>query len=321
MTISKSIFVVAVGLAFLVSSCNLKKRAPEVSPTEGNLEVYCAESVAPVVKKIAEQFMNLYSKAHITVHPVPSRVAIAKLLNNEANLVVTSRYFNQGELDTMKKYDIKADSLRIALDGIVVIVNSRNHISRLNTGQLRSVFTGKTKLWGELDPNFQGRIIPALESPNSGTLELFKDRVLGSENFTEAFPCTTMANVYSFVREKRDAIGLVSTNWLNSGPAILPSKEPAPRAIQLAEVDSIGMKNIDPNSFGSYYYPYQAHIYRHYYPLTHPVYFLSRNLDDGPGAGFLSFAASASGQQIFLNNGLVPATMPVRLVQLNDQPL
>ncbi|MCL5020211.1 MAG: phosphate ABC transporter substrate-binding protein, PhoT family, partial [Bacteroidetes bacterium] len=69
------------------------------------------------------------------------------------------------------------------------------------------------------------------------------------------------------------------------------------------------------------YYPYQAHIYRHYYPLTRPIYFLTRNLDDGLGAGFLTFVVSASGQQIFVNNGLVPATMPVRLIQLNNQPL
>ncbi len=305
----------------LVSSCNLKKRAPASSPTEGKLEVYCAESAAPVVTKIAEKFMYLYSKAHITVHAVPTRVAIAKLLNNEVNLVVTSRYFNQGELDAMKKYKIEADSLRVALDGIVVIVNSKNRIVRLNTDQLRNIFSGKTKLWGQIDPNFQGKIILALESPNSGTLELFKDRILGAENFTEAYPCTTMADVYTFVRGTRSAIGLVSSNWLNSGPDLLPGKEPAPRALEIAEVDSAAMKYINPDSYGSYYYPHQAHIYRHYYPLTRPIYFLTRDLDDGPGAGFLTFAASASGQQIFLNNGLVPATMPVRLVQLNDQPL
>ncbi len=321
MAISKRLFIFGALLALLVSSCNLKKRAPEASPTEGKLDVYCAESVWPAVTKAANKFMELYNKAHITVHAVPTRVAIAKLLNNEATVVVTSRYFNREELDVMKKYNIEADSLRVALDGVAVIVNAKNHIPRMSIDQLRDVFSGKTRLWGKLYPPFQGRIIPALESPNSGTLEYFKDRVLGPENFSEAYPCSTMSNVYTFVGKNRDAIGLVSLNWLNSGPNILPAKESAPRAIEIAEVDSTNMKYVDPNSFGSYYYPYQAHVYRHYYPLTRPIYFLTRNLDDGLGAGFLTFAASASGQQIFLNDGLVPATMPVRLVQLNDQPL
>ncbi len=322
MTISKRfIIIAALGLGMLVSSCTRKKIGPTSTPTSGNLEVYCAESVSPVITKLANRFMELYSKAHITVHAVPSRVAIAKLVNSETNLVVSSRYFTSGELDAMKKHDIKADSTRVALDGVAVIVNSKNHTKGLNTDQLRNIFDGKTALWGQVNPNFQGRIIPALESPNSGTLEFFKDRVLGNENFTAAYPCTTMANVYKFVSKTRNAIGLISSNWLNSGQDLVSSREPSPRALEIAEVDSSMMKHIDPNTFGSYYYPYQAHIYRHYYPLTRPIFFLTRNLGDGLGAGFLTFAVSASGQQIFVNDGLVPATMPVRLIQLNNQPL
>jgi phosphate transport system substrate-binding protein len=36
-------------------------------------------------------------------------------------------------------------------------------------------------------------------------------------------------------------------------------------------------------------------------------------------AGFLAFVASAPGQKILLNAGLVPATMPVRLVQITQE--
>lgn len=321
MTISKRFVIAVAGLSLLLSSCTPKKKGPTSTPTSGSLTVYCAESVSPVVTKMADKFMELYTKSHITVIAVPSREAIAKLLNSETNVVVSSRYFNESELEAMKKYKIEADSTRFALDGVAVIVNSRNRIKRLNTDQLRKVFDGKVTLWGQLDRNFQGRIVPALESPNSGTLEFFRNRVLRNENFTAAYPCTTMANVYTFVRKTRDAVGLISANWLSSGPGLLPSKESPPRALEIAEVDSTDMKYVNPNTFGSYYYPYQAHIYRHYYPLTRPIYFLTRNLDDGLGAGFLTFVVSAAGQQIIVNNGLVPATMPVRLIQLNNNPL
>ncbi|MCL4511381.1 MAG: substrate-binding domain-containing protein [Bacteroidetes bacterium] len=316
---SRFFLVLTVGLALVASSCNLKKQS--VSPTEGKLDVYCAESVSPAVSKIADEFMILYKKAHITVHPVPTRVAIVKLLNNETTLIVASRYLNRGELDVMKKYKIDVDSLKIALDGVVVIVNPENPLPRINTDQLRGVFTGKITSWNKLDKRYYGKIIPALESPNSGTVEFFKDRILGNEKFSEAYPCTTMAHVYNFVRDNRDAIGLVSSNWLNSGPSLLPSKKPAPKALEVAEVDSSAIKYIDPNSLGSYYYPFQAHIYRRYYPLARTIYMFSRDFNGGLGAGFLTFAASAAGQRIFLDNGLVPATMPVQLVQLNSQPL
>ncbi len=316
---SKSVNILVAVLALAVASCNLKK--PSSSPTEGTLEVYCAESVSPAVTQIANEFMAMYQNAHINVHPVPTRVAIVKLLNNETTLAVASRPFNQGELEVMKKYKIDVDTLRVALDGVVIIVNSENPITQINTDQLRDVFSGKTVAWNQLVKGFQGRIIPALESPNSGTVEFFKNRILGDEKFSEAYPCTTMAHVYTFVRDNESAIGFISSNWLSSGPGLLPGKKPAPKALEVAEVDSTSMKYIDPNSFGSYYYPYQAHVYRHYYPLTRPILFLSRDFEGGIASGFTSFAAGASGQKMFLNNGLVPATMPVRLVQLNNQPL
>ncbi|MCL5268924.1 MAG: substrate-binding domain-containing protein [Bacteroidetes bacterium] len=306
-------------LTLILSSCQPGK--PEASPTEGNLVVYCAESVAPAVTEVANQFMNLYNKAHITVKSVPTRVAIYKLLNSETTLAVTSRYFNQDELSAMKKYKIKADSMTVAMDGVVIIVNERNPLKRINTSQLRDIYSGKTTIWGKLEKDFQGRIIPAIESENSGTVQFFGDRVLGNEKFVNVYPCSTMTHVYKFVRDNENAIGLISSNWLNSGQKLLPGKEPAPKALEIAEVDSSNLKYVDPNTFGSYYYPYQAHIYRHYYPLTRNIYFLSRDFEHGLGAGFFTFAASAPGQQILLNNGLVPATMPVRLVQLNSQPL
>ncbi|MGO9480564.1 MAG: PstS family phosphate ABC transporter substrate-binding protein [Candidatus Kryptoniota bacterium] len=317
---SRIFLVLAVTLTFVAVSCGLKKHVAS-SPTEGNLEVFCAESVSPAVTEMATEFMSLYQSAHINIHVVPTRDAIVKLLNNEATLAVSARPFNKGELDVIKKYKIDVDTLRVAMDAIVVIVNHDNPIEKISTDQLRDVFSGKATLWSELEKGFDGRIIPALESPNSGTVELFKDRILGNAKFGEAYPCTTMSSVYSFVRDNREAIGLIGANWLNSGPSILTSKKPLPKPLMVAEVDSSAISCIDANAFGSYYYPYQANIGRRYYPLTHPVYFFSTDFDLGLGAGFMSFAAGNQGQKIFLDNGLVPMTVPVHYVQLNNQPL
>jgi len=313
-------FLVILCLASVALSCNLKKHATP-SPTEGKLELYCAESVSPAITQMAEEFISLYEKADITVHPVSTRDAIVKLLNNETTVIVSARPFNQGELDVIKKYKIDVDTLKVAMDAIIVIVNHDNPIEKINTDQLRDIFTGKTTLWNKLEKNFDGRIIPALESPNSGTVELFKNRIIGNEKFSKAYPCTTMSHVYSFVRDNEEAIGLIGANWLNSGPNILPSKKPLPKPLMVAEVDSNAISYVDANSFGSYYYPYQANIGRRYYPLTHPIYFFSTDFDLGLGAGFMAFAAGNQGQKIFLDNGLVPMTVPVHYVQLNNHPL
>lgn len=317
MTKNKLLLVLAI--AVMIASC--KSRKPEPSPTEGTATIYCAESVEPVVKQIADEYMELYNKAHLIVIPVTTREAIVKLLNNETKVIVASRPFNSEELAVMKKYNISADSFKVAYDGIAVIVNRINPIQKITVQQLRDIYGGKTTLWTQVGDKFYGRIIPALESVNSGTVEFFSDRVMAGTKFGEVYPCTTMSKVYDFVKKNDHAIGLVSANWIFAGLGNEVKQTKEPKALAVAETDSAFIKYVDPNSFGSYYLPYQAHIYRRYYPLTRAIYMYSRDFDYGLGAGFTTFTASAAGQKIFLNNGLVPATMPVRLVQLNDQPL
>ncbi|MGC8595065.1 MAG: PstS family phosphate ABC transporter substrate-binding protein [Candidatus Kryptoniota bacterium] len=316
---NKVLLLLALAFVVLIGSC--KSRKPEPSPTEGTATIYCAESVEPVVKQIAQQYMELYTKAHLTIVPVTTREAIAKLLNNETKVIVASRPFNAEELGVMKKYNISVDSFKVAYDGIAVIVNGINPIQKLTVQQLKDIYAGKTTEWAQIGDKFYGRIIPALESVNSGTVEFFNDRVMAGTKFGEVYPCTTMSRVYDFVKKNDHAIGFVSANWIFASLGNEGKQGKEPKAIALAETDSACMKYIDPNSFGSYYLPYQAHIYRRYYPLTRAIYMYSRDFDYGLGAGFTTFTASAAGQKIFLNSGLVPATMPVRLVQLNDQPL
>ena len=55
-----------------------------------------------------------------------------------------------------------------------------------------------------------------------------------------------------------------------------------------------------------------------YYPLCRELYVISREGRTGLGTGFASFVAGDNGQRIFLKAGLVPATVPVRLVQTAD---
>jgi phosphate transport system substrate-binding protein len=66
---------------------------------------------------------------------------------------------------------------------------------------------------------------------------------------------------------------------------------------------------------------HQANVYRGFYPLHYGVYIYcttSDKRDAGPEIGFTTFVASHPGQKIIMDAGLVPATMPIRLVQINE---
>ena len=67
------------------------------------------------------------------------------------------------------------------------------------------------------------------------------------------------------------------------------------------------------------YAPYQAYLQLKKYPLARMLYIVSGEARSGLGTGFASWALSEKGQRIVLKAGLLPATMPVRVVQINTR--
>ena len=56
-----------------------------------------------------------------------------------------------------------------------------------------------------------------------------------------------------------------------------------------------------------------------YYPLARSIYVLLNDPRSALPWGFASFLASDRGQRIILKSGLVPATQPVRVVNVKDE--
>ena len=67
------------------------------------------------------------------------------------------------------------------------------------------------------------------------------------------------------------------------------------------------------------YRPYQAYLYYGNYPLARPIYVLLNDPRNALPWGFASFLTSDRGQRIILKSGLVPATQPVRIVDVKDE--
>ncbi len=296
-------------LGYLFLSCVPDNRE---TPTSGTLHVVTAESVAPVIQQEAEEFMRLYTKAHITTDVSTSREAIVKLLNNEAKIIVTGRAFNEEERNAAQTYRMNIDSFKVAYDGIAVVVHEINPINRLTIEQLEKIFSGKIRTWKELSPkgNRSTKIFVALGGPNTSVYEFFKNRVLrGSPYTTEFFRCSTSTQVLNIVASHPESIGLVAISRL-------PKDESNVKVLEIAneeyQTDAIGTKV-------KFFSIHQANIYRGFYPLRRTIYLYAKDVGFGVGTGFISFVTSFAGQDIFKKAGLVPATMPVRLVHFSEQ--
>jgi phosphate transport system substrate-binding protein len=267
-----------------------------------------SEDIFPVIDKEVKEFELMYEQAHITHLQSTTRDAIVQLLNDSVKLITSPRQLNDEENEVIKKYKLEVDTFKIAYDAVLVLVNEKNSLTRFTVEELRGILLGKVTKWRELgEKNNVGRIVVALGEPNTGMYEYIKKRIAGSQPLADVVvPCTTTIDVIAYVSGHSNAIGFVSQGWISKTP---------PKT-RIADIGDPAYRRDSTSTTLEYFPPLQAHVYRNYYPLRRTLYIFSRNVGTGVGIGFAAFVTGAQGQKLFLKNGLVPATMPVRLVQL-----
>ena len=278
------------------------------STTRGSVTIECDESVLPVMELQRDDFQRTYTEAHVNLRPAEAREAVTDFFNDSVRVMVIGRELNREERGALATAKIDVDSFKIALGGVAVIVNKSNPLDELRIGQLDSIFTGLLTRW----PGKRNTIEIAIGNVNSSTNEVFRTVILKGKQFTaEATPFSSSKRLVEFVRDAGNAIGIVGLGWLRGGMD------------QQVRVVAVGDPNSRPDStrpMGEFYRPYQAYIYRNYYPIARPLYIYTRELSNlTVGYGFIAYLTSAQGQQVFLNNGLVPVTMPVRIVNITSE--
>jgi phosphate transport system substrate-binding protein len=292
--------------ALTLVACQAERRE---TPTKGHVTVIASESVAPLMQAEQAKFQELYPDAGVTLDVAHAREAIARLFNDTIKVIVSSRALNPQEREVAAKANMQFAEYKIAIDGIAIIVNPSNPVVHLRTTQLDSILTGSVTRWDEVGGASPSRIELCFPSRNSGTFETIGEKILrGREPAKPEAVTATSPEMVGFISSHPDAIGMLGLNWVSG------NKEKV-KVLELADPnapDSTGTR-------GKYFQPHQAYVFQGFYPLTREIYFYSRADIYSVGIGFVSFVTSAPGQKIVLNSGLVPATMPVRLVQLSSE--
>lgn len=280
-------------------------------PTRGNLVVISSEDIFPAIDTEVKEFESMYEQAHITHLQSTTRDAVVQLLNDSVKVITSPRQFNDEERAVIQKYKLEVDTFKIAYDAALVLVNENNSLTRIKVEELKDILLGKTKTWHDVgEKKISGRIVVALGGVNSGMYEYVKQRITNFQPFADVvYPCSTTTHVISYVAAHTNAIGFVSQSWVTSTPA----------KTRILDIGDPGFSRDSTSTILEYFPPLQAHVYRGYYPLSRTLYLFSRNAGTGVGIGFTAFLTGVEGQKIFLKDGLVPATMPVRLIQLESQ--
>lgn len=279
------------------------------TPTSGTIQMAADETFLPVVQAQIDVFQAIYSTAHITPLAVPEGKAFELLAADSVRLVLATRTLTDKEVAYYNSKKIFPKQVQIATDGIAVLLHPSNPDSVLLVQQLAAILRGEAGNWKQINKdNPGGDIRMVFDNPASGIVRYMIDSVAHTDSLSALLSAVTdCKGVIDYVAEHENAIGLIGVSWVSD-------RDDSTHLTFLSKVRvaRIGHQRTDA------YKPYQAYLATQQYPLTRSVWLISTDPHIGLADGFIAFASSDKGQRIILKTGILPATAPIRLLQVNN---
>ena len=303
-------FLLICGLLTIVSCSGGNNAVLDETPTRGTIRISVDESFQPLIDTEVFTFTHLYTNAHITAEYKPEFDVINDFMNDSVKVIVTSKKLSDYQIQYLRDTLVIARTTTYAYDALALVTNKQNKDTLIKYNVIRDIFLGKVKKWNDINPKSKlGDVRVIFDNTKSGNIRYFKD-LFGikdtlSGNF---FAVKSNAEVIDFVSRNADAIGIVSVNWISD-------KDDSLSMSFSKKINVVAVSQQFIND-GSYYRPYQGSIYDKSYPFVREIYCISRETFAGLGSGFINWVCAEQGQRIVLKSGLVPATMPIRLVQI-----
>ncbi|MDD4031827.1 MAG: substrate-binding domain-containing protein [Bacteroidales bacterium] len=308
--ILKPVVIASVCFAVILTvGCTNRGQVIEETPTSGNIKIIADESFEPIVNAEIDIFTGLYKRARITPAFLPETDLISAFLKDSVKLVVSSWEPTEEQKQLLFQTQIVVRTTAVAYDAIALVLNKENKDSLFTYQNVNDIFTGKIADWKDINPESKlGKISIVFDNNKSANIRYFRELFDLDDQLAENFyAVNSNAEVVDYVTQNKSAIGLVSVNW------ICDDRDSTSRVFSdKIKTAAISHKYLSP---GIYSMPDQGSIYDKSYPFTRTINLVSRETFRGLASGFTTFFASEQGQRIVLKSGLVPATMPIRLIQ------
>ena len=190
-----------------------------------------------------------------------------------------------------KQKKIEPVEVKTALDGLAIVVNPANPVSKLTVEQLAQIFTGKITNWKEVGGKDQEIVILSREV-NSGTHVYFKEHVLRNNdpNSREEFApgallLSSSQAIADEVAGNPSAIGYYGMGYIS----------PKQKAIAVAR-----------DGKSEYVEPTIDNVVTGKYPISRPLFLYVDGESKGLVKKFVDFTLSKEGQEIVLKTDFVP---------------
>jgi len=267
----------------------LQFQLASAAPKNDFLQIKGSDTMVNLAQVWAEKYMSLNNKESISVTGGGSGTGISSLINGTCAIAMSSREIKEKEIALAKQKGVNPFEIKVALDGLAVVVNPKNPVSKLTVKQLADIFTGKVSNWKDLGGEDKKIVILSREV-NSGTYVYFKEHILASaganaEFSNSALLLSSSQAIAEEVAGNTSAIGYFGMGYISA----------AQKAVLIAK---------DNNS--EYIAPVLENVVTGKYPISRPLFLYANGNPDGLTKKFIDFVLSAEGQKIVKETDFVP---------------
>ena len=118
--------------------------AYKASGQKGKITIGGSSSVTPVMEKLKEAYVKLNPDVTIDVQQNDSSSGMKGAIDGIYDIGMASRDVKDSEKEA------GLNSIKIALDGIAVIVNKDNALDAITSEQIKNIYTGSLTKWSEI---------------------------------------------------------------------------------------------------------------------------------------------------------------------------
>ncbi len=260
----------------------------------GMIQIKGSDTLVNLVQILSEEFMAKNPRSPIATLGGGSGTGIAALINNTCDIANHSRPMKDSEYNQAKDRGVITRTFIIAIDGLSVIINPNNPVSRLGMDQIGAIFRGEIKNWNEVGGPKQAVSLYGRQS-NSGTYVFFQEHVLGNQDYSADMKrMNGNAQIVEGVMADRAGIGYVGVGY------IVDQKTGKVRP-------GIKVLNVSKETGGKAFSPLnKAAVDSGDYPIARPLFQTTNGIPKGAVMAFLEFELSPEGQKIVEKEGFFP---------------
>ncbi|MBK9447821.1 MAG: substrate-binding domain-containing protein [Bacteroidetes bacterium] len=291
------------------------KVSSKESPEAGRINIGIDITMQPVIQQLVDAFHIENPKAELNAIYATEDELVKGLQQDSMRLIILSRELTAPETAVLRKQQSRTTVTQIASDAIVAILHPENPMDSLTMEALGKVVRGEAYTWRQIGGDSDDPVNLVFDAPTSSTVRMIRERFLKPEQALpkNAFEATSQEKVVEYVSQDKNAIGFIGYCQVSDRDS--RAVQAVLEKIKLARLDATDTSDVS----GFFIRPYQNEIALGRYPLSRPVIIVSREHFLGLGTGFANYSAGEIGQRILLKAGLVPKSMPPRLIVLPEK--